>query len=81
MRRSHQTNSNAEQKVFADRQFCLSRGQMMAAEVPSSTRQSGFFPCDSKGKAVFRWLMKTLYLPIIVVASALSLATANAVPN
>jgi hypothetical protein len=81
MRRSHQTNSNAEQKVFADRQFCLSRGQMMAAEVSSSTRQSDFFPCDSQGKTVFPGLMKTPYLPIIVVASALSLATANAMPD
>jgi predicted small secreted protein len=39
------------------------------------------FPCDPGGKTVFAGLMKTLSLPIIVVASALSLASANAMPD
>ena len=40
-----------------------------------------FFPCESLGKTVFRGLMKIPYLPIIVVASALSLASADAMPD
>jgi hypothetical protein len=40
-----------------------------------------FFPCESLGKTVFRGLMKIPYLPIIVVASAMSLASANAMPD
>jgi hypothetical protein len=40
-----------------------------------------FFPCGSHEKTVFPGLMKIPYLPTIVVAIALSLASANAMPD
>jgi hypothetical protein len=40
-----------------------------------------FFPCDQTGKTVFAGLMKTFRLTIVVVASALLLASANAMPD
>jgi hypothetical protein len=42
---------------------------------------TGFFPCESLGKTVFGGLMKIPYLPIVVMAGALSLASANAMPD
>jgi hypothetical protein len=40
-----------------------------------------FFPCGSHEKTVFPGLMKIPYLPTIVVAIALSLVSANAMPD
>jgi hypothetical protein len=40
-----------------------------------------FFPCGSHEKTVFPDFMKIPYLPIIVAAGALSLVSANAMPD
>jgi len=40
-----------------------------------------FFSCDQTGKTVLAGLMKTFRLTIVVLVSALSLGTANAMPD
>ena len=51
-------------------------------EVPEiRVRNRLFFPCGPARKTVLAGLMKTLSLPMIVVVSTLSLASANAMPD
>jgi hypothetical protein len=54
---------------------------VISEKPPKYWANPALFPCDQAGKTVLAGLMKTFPLTIVAVATALSLATANAMPD